>query len=85
MTTVSLEELRTYCRVDGEDLDPVLLAAAEAAESYLETAGVSLTGAPAPSVKLAVQGLTLHWLDNPTGGDVPQGLRQLINQLKQAG
>ena len=79
MITVTEEELRLYCRVDDDEAGALLTPLADAAESYISGMGADLTQ---PRAALCVKALTLHWYDNPTGGELPVGLRQLINSLK---
>lgn len=82
MTYLIREELMRYCRVDDDTAADTLVALADSAEAYLETAGVDIDLVDESQFNLAVCALTLHWFDNPTGGEPPAGLRQLINQLK---
>lgn len=79
MVTVTEEELCLYCRVDDDAAGALLTLLADAAEAYLSSMGADLHQ---PSAALCVKALTLHWYDNPTGGELPVGLRQLINSLK---
>lgn|GEM_PF-2912636 len=82
MAEVSRKELMLYCRVDDEDAGDLLESLADSAEEYLQTAGVELDEFNNSRYCLAEKALVLHWFDNPTGGDLPAGLRQIINQLK---
>jgi hypothetical protein len=82
MTYLTREELMRYCRVDDDNAADTLVDLEDSAEAYLKTAGVNIDSVDESRFKLAVCALTLHWFDNPTGGELPAGLRQLINQLK---
>lgn len=82
MVTVTREALMTYCRADGDEVGDLLCELADHAELYLsEQAGVDLSVRPERAA-LCVKALTLYWFDDPTGGELPAGLRQLINGLK---
>ena len=82
MARISTEDLMLYCRVDGEEASTLLEQLADSAEEYLTTAGAQRTEANSNAYDLTVKALVLHWYDNPEGGTLPPGLRQLINQLK---
>ena len=82
MATVERDELMLYCRVDGDEIGDLVEELAESAEAYLQDAGCTYTTATAPVYRQAVKALTLHYLDNPGGAPVPQGLQSLINKLK---
>jgi hypothetical protein len=84
MLYVTQSELMAYCRVDDNASIAILEPIATSAEDYLIAAGVCPTPDNYNQVKLAVCAITLHWFDNPTGGELPVGLRQLVNQLKLA-
>ena len=81
MTSVTIEDLRLYCRVDEEAEDLLLSQHADAAESKLTAAGIPLTDRNRDRYALAVKAMTLHFLDNP-GEALPQGIRDMINDLK---
>lgn len=78
---MTLDELKTYLRVDTDAEDDLLQALQHTAEEYLTEAGVPMDYSPRYS--LAVKGLVLHYYDH-RDDDAPigQGLRLLINQLK---
>ena len=82
MSNVSAADLKLYCRVDDDEAVPLLESLAESAEEYLTTAGAERTQNNTNAYDLAVKALVLHWYDNPTGGELPAGLRNNINQLK---
>ena len=81
MTSVTIDDLRLYCRVDEEAEDLLLSQHADAAESKLTAAGIPLTDRNCDRYKLAVKAMTLHFLDHP-GEALPQGIRDMINDLK---
>lgn len=81
MAIPSKAELMAYCRVDDEEAGALLESLCQQAETYLSFAGVDTT-TPDFRLEQALKALTLHWFDNPAGGEVPAGLQRLINQLK---
>ena len=88
MATVSLEAVKAYARVDGNEEDALLESLTNAAEEYLTNAGID-PGLSAPALfQLAVCGIVLHWYEQrniATGAaptDFPVGIRLTINQLK---
>ena len=88
MATVSLESVKAYARVDGNEEDALLESLTNAAEEYLTNAGID-PGLSAPALyQLAVCGIVLHWYEQrniATGAaptDFPVGIRLTINQLK---
>ena len=88
MATVSLEAVKAYARVDGDEEDALLDSLTNAAEEYLANAGID-PGLSAPALyQLAVCGIVLHWYEQrniATGAaptDFPVGIRLTINQLK---
>ena len=84
MSVVSKAELMEYCRVDeGDPLETQLEPLAETAEEYLTGAGVVYSAQNAARYCLAVKALTNHWLDNPTGGELPPALTGLVTQIKK--
>ena len=73
-------------KIDDEFDDALIAHLAEAAESYLSSAGIHPPDAEDGRYRLAVCALTLHYYQyRTTGGDMPPVLRQLINQLKAEG
>ena len=88
MATVSLETVKAYARIDGDEEDALLENLTNAAEEYLANAGID-PGLSAPALyQLAVCGIVLHWYEQrniATGAaptDFPVGIRLTINQLK---
>ena len=88
MATVSLETVKAYARIDGDEEDALLENLTNAAEEYLTNAGID-PGLSAPALyQLAVCGIILHWYEQrniATGAaptDFPVGIRLTINQLK---
>lgn len=88
MATVSLETVKAYARIDGDEEDALLKSLTNAAEEYLTNAGID-PGLSAPALfQLAVCGIVLHWYEqrNIAAGaaptDFPVGIRLTINQLK---
>lgn len=88
MATVSLETVKAYARIDGDEEDALLENLTNAAEEYLTNAGID-PGLSAPALyQLAVCGIVLHWYEQrniATGAaptDFPVGIRLTINQLK---
>ena len=88
MATVSLETVKAYARIDGDEEDALLENLTNAAEEYLTNAGID-PGLSAPALyQLAVCWIVLHWYDQrniATGAaptDFPVGIRLTINQLK---
>ena len=88
MATVSLETVKAYARIDGDEEDAMLEKLTNAAEEYLTNAGID-PGLSAPALyQLAVCGIVLHWYEQrniATGAaptDFPVGIRLTINQLK---
>lgn len=87
MGTVSLAALRDFAKVDDQEELPLLEAIGEAAEEYLENAGVLPEHSPPGLYRMAVCGITLHWYDHREAGetdspDFAPGLDRIINQLK---
>lgn len=88
MAYVPLEAVKAYARIDNEDEDTLVSSLIDAAEIYLENAGVSVSLAPAALYQLAVCGIVLHWYDNRAAvdgsspPDFEPGVRKVINQLK---
>ena len=87
MATVSLETVKAYARIDGDEEDALLKSLTNAAEEYLTNAGID-PGLSAPALfQLAVCGIVLHWYEqrNIAAGaaptDFPVGNRRTINQL----
>lgn len=82
MVSVDIVELRHYCRCDTDEQTELAVQMADAAEAYLDGAGVVYCEHNAQRYAQVVKALALHWMDNPTMPAVPDGLQGLINQLK---
>ena len=84
---ISLDAVKSYCRVDGEEEDALLLSLVDAAKDYLEGEGVMEPEAEEPLYLLAVKALVLHYYDHRgltesgAPGEIP-GIRNAIVQLK---
>lgn len=79
MAAVTRGELDIYCKLDGdEELLDLAVSLAETHESRLLHKGASPTH---PTFPLAIKALTLHELDHP-GEKIPQGIQDMINELK---
>jgi len=61
--SMTLEELKLYCRVDGTEEDTLLAEIQESAEAYLSNAGI-LENYINPLYTRAVKLLAKHWYDN---------------------
>lgn len=80
-----LEAAKRYMRVDGTDDDETVSVLCEAAETYLNNAGIT----PKPEnalYNMAVYSLALYYFDHrdAVSGEAsfPAGLRPVVNQLK---
>lgn len=81
MAVVSREELAAYCRLDEDEMIDEAVAMAETMEARLKRKGAVDTAATHADFCLAVKAMTLHELDHP-GEKVPQGIQDMINELK---
>ena len=87
---LTIEDLAAYCRIDLPEPGDSARAKTEAeleslrlsAEEYLAEAGVALLPELKPRQEHVIKALVLHWVDNPSGGEIPAGLQRMINQLK---
>lgn len=52
---ISLDAVKSYCRVDGEEEDALLLSLVDAAKDYLEGAGVMEPEAEEPPLPVGGQ------------------------------
>lgn len=81
-----LAACKSYMRVEGSDEDAVIEALYEAAQLYLENAGVREPETYSALYSLAVWSLTLHYYDHrdAVGSEagIPTQLRPIIDQLK---
>lgn len=76
---IAIEILMAYCRADGEDAQQLVEDAAQDAENFLDALGAD----PAhPLYNKALKALTLHFFDNPEGGDLSPALKKMLNTLK---
>ena len=80
MAVVTREELAVYCKVDGELLDHAC-SLAETMEHRLKRKGARDNPGTHADFCLVVKAMTLHELDHP-GEKVPQGIQDMINELK---
>lgn len=84
---ISLEEVKTYCRIDGDLEDGLLRSLLQAAKDYLTGAGIDEPEDDVPLYGLCVKALVLDYYDRrgltqrPDPYEVP-GVRNAINQLK---
>lgn len=83
MALVSEDELAIYCKLDEEDLIQEAVRLAETHERRLLRKGCVLNPATRDEFALTVKALTLHELDHP-GEKIPQGIQDMINELKFA-
>lgn len=81
MAVVSREAIAAYCRLDEEELINEAVALAETMESRLKRKGAVDNTATHADFCLAVKAMTLHELDHP-GEKIPQGIQDMINELK---
>lgn len=79
----------SYGKLENESED-VIAALIDAAEAYLENAGVMPEHSPAALYNLAVAGIATHWhenraaVDQTSPNDFDAGIRLVINQLKRS-
>ena len=81
MAVVSREELAAYCRLDEDTLIDAAVKLSERMEKRLERKGAVDTPATHGDFCLTVMAMTLHELDHP-GEKIPQGIQDMINELK---
>lgn len=90
---MTLEEIKTYLKIDGEHEDMLLIDLQSIAESYLEEAGIK-SNYSKPTYRLCVLMLITHYYSNRgviiekskySTEDVPFGARALIQQLQLGG
>lgn len=85
--TITLEDVKGYCRIDGDEDDALVQSFIEAAKGYLDGAGVPDPEVADPLYLLAVRAMVLHFYDQRgmTQSTVPSeipGIRNTITQLK---
>ena len=84
---ITLEEVKTYCRIDGDLENDLLQSLLQAAKDYLTGAGIDEPEDDVPLYGLCVKALVLDYYDRrgltqrPDPYEVP-GVRNAINQLK---
>lgn len=84
---IPLEEVKLYCRIDGDLEDDLLRSLLQAAKDYLTGAGIDEPAGDVPLYGLTVKALVLDYYDRrgltqrPDPYEVP-GVRNAINQLK---
>lgn len=76
---IAIEILMAYCRADGEDEQKLVEDAAQDAENALSAQGADPMH---PMYNKALKALTLHFYDNPEGGDLSPALKKMLNTLK---
>lgn len=85
--TIDLDDVKTYCRIDGEAEDELLLSLIDTAKSYLDGAGVPEPEADNPRYLLCVKAMVLEFYDHRgmtesvTPSAIP-GLANMVVQLK---
>jgi len=84
----TLEELKDYARVDGNDDDVLVTTLGLAAQEYVEQAtGKTFTDPMPERAKLAIMALTAHWYDHEpvtanAVNSVPMHVKSIIAQLR---
>lgn len=81
MAVVTRDELASYCHLDDGPLLDLAVDLAETMEQRLKRKGARDTSDTHAGFCLAVKAMTLHELDNP-GQKIPQGIQEMINELK---
>lgn len=84
---IDLAAVKSYCRIDGDTEDELLLTLMEAAKDYLDGAGVPEPEADNPMYALAVKAMVLELYDHRGQTESAQlsaipGMSNLIVQLK---
>lgn len=84
---IDLDDVKTYCRIDGTEEDALVLSFIDAAKGYLDGAGVPEPEADDPRYLLCVKAMVLEFYDHRgmtesvTPSAIP-GLQNMVNQLK---
>ena len=84
---IDLDAVKSYCRIDGEVEDELLLSLIDAAKSYLDGAGIPEPEADNPRYLLCVKAMVLEFYDHRgmtesvTPSAIP-GLANMVVQLK---
>lgn len=81
MAVVTKEELAVYCHLDEGPLLDHAVELAAVQEERLLNKGCQNVPRRHNAFCLAVKAMTLHELDNP-GQKIPQGIQDMINELK---
>lgn len=85
--TIDLDDVKTYCRIDGNGEDALILSFIDAAKGYLDGAGVPEPEADDPRYLLCVKAMVLEFYDHRgmtesvTPSAIP-GLANMVVQLK---
>lgn len=85
--TIDLDDVKTYCRIDGTEEDALILSFIDAAKGYLDGAGVPEPEADDPRYLLCVKAMVLEFYDHRgmtesmTPSAIP-GLANMVVQLK---
>lgn len=85
--TIDLDDVKTYCRIDGTEEDALILSFIGAAKGYLDGAGVPEPEADDPRYLLCVKAMVLEFYDHRgmtesvTPSAIP-GLANMVAQLK---
>lgn len=84
---IDLDAVKSYCRIDGEVEDELLLSLIDTAKSYLDGAGIPEPEADNPRYLLCVKAMVLEFYDHRgmtesvTPSAIP-GLANMVVQLK---
>lgn len=84
---VTLEAVKSYCRIDGDFEDELLLSLIDAAKTYLDNAGIPEPEEDWPLYELAVKAIVLEFFEHrgltESGGmSTIRGLENVIVQMK---
>lgn len=84
---IDLDDVKTYCRIDGNGEDALILSFIDAAKGYLDGAGVPEPEADDPRYLLCVKAMVLEFYDHRgmTESVTPSaisGLENMRTQLK---
>lgn len=85
--TIDLDDVKTYCRIDGTEEDALIFSFIDAAKGYLDGAGVPEPEADDPRYLLCVKAMVLEFYDHRgmtesvTPSAIP-GLANMVVQLK---
>lgn len=85
--TIDLDDVKTYCRIDGTEEDALILSFIDTAKGYLDGAGVPEPEADDPRYLLCVKAMVLEFYDHRgmtesvTPSAIP-GLANMVVQLK---